>query len=422
MALLPFYLLSGGFGMGMAFTSPLGESEMRPSVILKPHAERKLRNFYPWAFHDDIADIQGDPEPGAIVLVRDSSGALVGQAFYNPGASIPLRMLSRGEERIDAGWLRRRLMEAAARRREIHGTNAVRLVHGEADGLPGLIVDRYGEVLVVQIRNLGMERWRETLVEVLRELFAPRGIYERSDVEAREDEGLEPRAGLLWGEVPDPVEVVEDGLVFETSVARGQKTGFYLDQRDNRRRLRGWVRPGDRVLDVYGYIGPFALHAAVAGATAVVIDKDPWALGQVERNAIRNGLADRITVRLGDALEMMEALLAEGRRFDWVVLDPPAMVKRRVEWERGVRRRFVEMAHLALRLLKDGGGLFFSSCAYAIRLEDLIEAARMAAADVGCRLVVRDVTYQPPDHPWILQIPETLYLKTLIVEKQSPSD
>ncbi len=422
MALLPFYLLSGGFGVGMAFTSPLGESEMRPSVILKPHAERKLRNFYPWAFHDDIADIQGDPEPGAIVLVRDSSGALVGQAFYNPGASIPLRMLSRGEERIDAGWLRRRLMEAAARRREIHGTNAVRLVHGEADGLPGLIVDRYSEVLVVQIRNLGMERWRETLVEVLRELFAPRGIYERSDVEAREDEGLEPRAGLLWGEVPDPVEVVEDGLVFETSVARGQKTGFYLDQRDNRRRLRGWVRPGDRVLDVYGYIGPFALHAAVAGATAVVIDKDPWALGQVERNAIRNGMADRITVRMGDALEMMEALLAEGRRFDWVVLDPPAMVKRRVEWERGVRRRFVEMAHLALRLLKDGGGLFFSSCAYAIRLEDLIEAARMAAADVGCRLVVRDVTYQPPDHPWILQIPETLYLKTLIVEKQSPSD
>ncbi|WP_376790438.1 class I SAM-dependent rRNA methyltransferase [Thermoflexus sp.] len=392
---------------------------MKPSVILKPNAGRKLRNFYPWAFHDDIADIQGDPEPGAIVLVRDSSGAMIGQAFYNPGASIPIRMLTRGEERLDAGWFRRRLMEAAARRREIRETNAVRLVHGEADNLPGLIVDRYGEVLVVQIRNMGMERWRESIVEALRELFAPRGIYERSDVEAREDEGLEPRTGLLWGEAPDPVEVLEDGLVFETSVVRGQKTGFYLDQRDNRRRLRGWVRPGDQVLDVYGYIGPFALHAAAAGATAVVIDKDPWALGQVERNALRNGLADRVTVRLGDALEMMGALLAEGRRFDWVVLDPPAMVKRRVEWERGVRRRFVEMARLALGLLKDGGGLFFSSCAYWIRLEDLMEAVRLAASDVGCRLRVRDVTYQPLDHPWILQIPETLYLKTLIVEKQS---
>ncbi|HXF69343.1 MAG TPA: class I SAM-dependent rRNA methyltransferase [Thermoflexus sp.] len=395
---------------------------MRPSVILKPDAERKLRNFYPWAFHDDIAEVRGDPEPGAIVLVRDASGALVGQAFYNPDASIPLRMLTRSEERIDAGWLRRRLMEAAARRQGIHGTNAVRLVHGEADGLPGLIVDRYGEVLVVQIRNLGMERWRERLVEALRALFAPRGIYERSDVEAREDEGLEPRVGLLWGEVPDPLEVVEDDLVFETSVVRGQKTGFYLDQRDNRRRLHGWIRPGDQVLDVYGYIGAFALHAAAAGATAIVIDKDPWALGQVERNAARNGLAERVTVRLGDALEMMEALLAEGRRFDWVVLDPPAMVKRRMEWERGVRRRFVDLARLALRLLKEGGGLFFSSCAYPIRLEDLIEVTRLAASDVGCRLVVRDVTYQPPDHPWILQIPETLYLKTLIVEKQSAAD
>lgn len=394
---------------------------MRPSVILKPNAGRKLRNFYPWAFHDDIADVQGDPEPGAIVLVRDSSGAMIGQAFYNPGASIPIRMLTRSEERLDAGWFRRRLMDAAARRREVRGTNAVRLVHGEADNLPGLIVDRYGEVLVVQIRNMGMERWRESIVEALRELFAPRGIYERSDVEAREDEGLEARTGLLWGEAPDPIEVLEDGLVFETSVVRGQKTGFYLDQRDNRRRLRGWVRPGDQVLDVYCYIGPFALHAAAAGATAVVIDKDPWALGQVERNAFRNGLADRVTVRLGDALEMMGALLAEGRRFDWVVLDPPAMVKRRVEWERGVRRRFVEMARLALGLLKDGGGLFFSSCAYWIRLEDLIEAVRLAASDVGCRLRVRDVTYQPLDHPWILQIPETLYLKTLIVEKQSAS-
>jgi len=178
------------------------------------------------------------------------------------------------------------------------------------------------------------------------------------------------------------------------------------------------VRPGDRVLDVYGYIGTFAIHAAAAGATAMVIDKDPWALQQAERNAARNGLASRITVRLGDALEMMEALLAEGRRFTHVVLDPPAMVKRRTEWERGVRRRFVEMAAFALRLLEEGGVLFFSSCAYPVRLEDLIEAVRLAAADVGCRLVVRDVTYQPPDHPWILQIPETLYLKTLIVEKQ----
>jgi 23S rRNA (cytosine1962-C5)-methyltransferase len=391
---------------------------MKAWVVLKPYAERKLHNFYPRAFHDDIAGVHGDPEPGAVVEVRDATGTLVGRAFYNPAAHIPLRMLTRGDEPVDSEWLRRRLAEAADRRRSIRDTNAVRLVHGEADGLPGLIVDRYGDVLVVQIRNLGMERWREMLVDALRERFAPRGIYERSDVEAREDEGLEPRAGLLWGEIPDPLEVEEDGLVFETSAIRGQKTGFYLDQRENRRRLRGMVRPGDRVLDVYGYIGTFAIHAAAAGATAMVIDKDPWALQQAERNAARNGLASRITVRLGDALEMMEALLAEGRRFTHVVLDPPAMVKRRTEWERGVRRRFVEMAALALRLLEEGGALFFSSCAYPVRLEDLIEAVRLAAADVGCRLVVRDVTYQPPDHPWILQIPETLYLKTLIVEKQ----
>jgi 23S rRNA (cytosine1962-C5)-methyltransferase len=324
-------------------------------------------------------------------------------------------VLTLDERPIDDDFFRVRLRAAAARRAGyIVNTNAWRVVNGESDELPGLIVDRFADVLVMQIRNAGMERLRATLIGLLAADLNPRGIYERSDVEARTEEGLEPNVGAVWGEVPAVVEVVEDDLCFAVNLSHGQKTGFYLDQRDNRRRLQAMVRAGDRVLDVYSYVGAFGLHAARAGASVLCVDKDTSALALAEEAARRNGVAARVGVRWGDAVEALQELNDEGRRFSHVVLDPPTLVKRREELAR-TRRLFVEMCTMAMRLLDPDGILFLSSCAFYVSAQDLLEVARQAAGIVRRRVVVLDVTYQPADHPWILQIAETLYLKTLIL-------
>ena len=223
-------------------------------------------------------------------------------------------------------------------------------MNGESDQLPGLIVDRFGDVLVMQLRNAGMERRRAELIRLLAEELQPHGIYERSDVEARQDEGLEPRTGAAWGDVPAVVEVIEDDVRFEVSLSEGQKTGFYLDQRDNRRRLRALVRPDDRVLDVYSYVGSFGLHAARAGASVLCVDKDSAALALAERAARRNDVWPRLGVRWGDAIEVMRALADEKRMFSHIVLDPPTLVKRKEDLPR-TRRLFVEMCGCALSLL-----------------------------------------------------------------------
>ena len=388
---------------------------MPDSIQLKPSADHRLRNFYPWVYRADIAAVEGDPPPGEIIAVNDARGRFIAQGFYNSRSHIPMRVLSLEPAPIDEAFFRARLRAAGARRAgRIAGTNAWRVVNGESDQLPGLIVDRFGDVLVVQLRNAGMERRRVLLVQLLVEELRPRGIYERSDVEARQDEGLEPRTGSLWGEVPPTVEVLEDDLRFEVSLGEGQKTGFYLDQRDNRRRLRAMVRPADRVLDVYSYVGSFGLHAARAGAMVLCVDKDGAALALAERAARRNELWPRMGVRWGDALDVLGALAGEQRMFTHIVLDPPTLVKRREDLPR-TRRLFVEMCGRALSLLDPAGTLFLSSCAFYIGVDDLLDAARIAAGEARRRVEVLDVTYQPADHPWILQAPETLYLKTVIL-------
>jgi 23S rRNA (cytosine1962-C5)-methyltransferase len=398
------------------------------TVSLKPNADYRLRAFYPWGYRADIERVDGEPQPGDIVSVHDARGAFVAQGFYNAQSHIPLRFLSYETGLIDANFFRERI-RAAIRRRDgrISGTNAWRVVNSESDQLPGMILDRFADVLVVQLRNAGMERHREILTAILAEELQPRGIAERSDVEVRADEGLEERAGTLWGEVPDTLEIAEDDVTFSISLAQGQKTGFYLDQRDNRRRLRAYVQPGDRVLDVYSYVGSFGLHAARAGASVLCVDKDAAALALAEQAARRNGLWPQVGVRWGDAIEVLRALVAEGRTFTHLVLDPPTLVKRKEDLPR-IKRLFVEMCTHALALLEPGGILLLSSCAFYIGASELLEVARAAAGDPatatnnkgakgarGRRIEVLDVTYQPADHPWILQVPETLYLKSVFM-------
>ncbi|GGN06816.1 SAM-dependent methyltransferase [Thermus composti] len=377
-------------------------------VVARPGKEKKLLNFYPNLYRDELLEA---PLEAGVAEAFASDGRFLAVGYYDPRASAPFRAF-----RFDRGPLDRRFFLArfqrALRRREGLGSFC-RLVHGEADGLPGLVVDRFGEVLVLQVRSRGMEALREVWFPALLEAFAPRGVYERSDVEARSREGLPQRVGVVYGEVPEVLAVEEDGLRFPIPLRLAQKTGFYLDQRENRRLFEAMVRPGERVLDVFSYVGGFALRAARKGAYALAVDKDLEALAVLDRAALEAGL--RVDIRHGEALAVLRTL--EGP-FHHVLLDPPTLVKRPEELP-AMKRHLVDLVREALRLLAPEGFLWLSACSYYLKVEDLLEVARRAAADQGKRLRVHAVTYQPPDHPWSLHIPESLYLKTLILQEDA---
>lgn len=386
------------------------------SVTLKQDTERKLLNFYPWVYADEIKSAESGIRPGDIVQVQDARGQSIGRAFFNSSSHIPIRMLTLDPlEQIDRAFIERRL-EAASERREgrVLHTNAIRLVHAEADGLPGLVVDRFNDVLVVQFRNPGMERLSPEVIRLLKSLFKPFGIYERSDVQAREEEGMDRRSGLTYGVVRDVIEIQEDDVSFNLDVRTGQKTGFYLDQRENRRLLRSTVLNGSKILDVYSYTGAFSLHAARAGAQALAVDKDSEALRVLEVNARLNGLTGKIGARFGDAQLVLSDLAREGRKFSHIVLDPPTLAKHKNDVPR-VKQLLTEIIRQSLQVLEGGGIILVSSCAYHISSDDLNECARRAANLAHRRAQVVAITYQPPDHPWILQVPETLYLKALFL-------
>lgn len=377
-------------------------------VVVRPGKERKLRNFYPNVYRDELLEA---PEEAGVAEAYAPDGSFLAVGYHDPRSRVPFRAFRFDRGPLDRPFFRERFLRAM-RKREGMGT-AYRLVHGEADGLPGLVVDRFGEVLVLQVRARGMEALREVWLPALVEAVGPRGVYERSDVEARRLEGLPGRVGVVYGEVPEVLEVEEDGLLFPIPLALAQKTGFYLDQRENRRLLEAMVRPGERVLDVYSYVGGFALRAARKGAYALAVDKDLEALAVLDRAALRAGL--RVDLRHGEALGVLGGL--EGP-FHHVLLDPPTLVKRPEELP-PMKRHLVDLVREALRLLAPEGYLWLSSCSYYLKAEDLLEVARRAAADRRMRLRVHALTHQPRDHPWSLHVPESLYLKTLILQEDA---
>lgn len=390
-------------------------------VVVAPERVKKLQNQYPWLYADEIAEIRGDAHAGELVEIRDARGDFIARAFFSPTSHIAARIITYdASEKINRAFFERRFEQALARRvHAIVNTNALRLVHGEADQLPGLVVDRFAETLVVQFRNAGVENFRKEILQALKKIFPAQGAYERSDTQARREEGLELRVGVLYGDVPNEISIFEDDVEFFVNPQAGQKTGFYLDQRDNRRLLRTMVMGSDaaqpsRVLDVFSYTGAFSLHAAKAGAHALAVDKDQVALQQLEANARRNNLSERVGARWGDAEKVLAQLVQERRSFSHIVLDPPTLAKHKNEVP-PAKQLFTRLTTDALRLLEPNGILFLSTCAYHISVNDLIEVSRIAAGDVSRRASVITVTYQPADHPWILQIPETLYLKTLVL-------
>jgi len=378
-----------------------------PAIFLKSSHNPRIEAGHPWIYAGEIGRVEGSPAPGGIVRVADRRGRPVGWGYYNKASAITVRLLDRGKAPPGEDWVARRLERALALRRErLGGEEAFRLAFGEADDLPGLVVDVYGGVAVFQLSTLGMEVRREEVIAAIREVLRPEGIWERSDVGARRHEGLSPRAGPAWGEAPEIVPFREDGLELEAHVREGQKTGFFLDQRETRRAAEALLR--GRVLDAFCYTGAFSLRLARAGAKVVALDASAAALAGLRRQAGRNGLAGRISPVRGNAFDMLRAMAPD--LFDGVVLDPPALAPGQAALEKGVRA-YKELNLRAMRLLREGGVLLTCSCSARLTPPGYLDMLREAARDAGRDLTLLWEGGQAPDHPVRLAVPETRYLK-----------
>lgn len=386
-------------------------------ITLKKNEERRIKAGHPWVFSNEIAAISGERATGASAELFDAGGGFMGVGHYNPHSLIAFRLLARKREDIDSPeFNEQRLQAALAHRRGIYpDLQTFRAVYGESDFLPGLVVDKYGDFLSIQILSAGMEARRELLLDALVRVFAPKGIIARNDVGVRSLEGLEERVEQLFGEVPELVEMEENGLRFLVDLRGGQKTGGFLDQKENHLLLRG-ICGGKAVLDCFCYAGSWAAHAGAFGAASVLgIDISARAVAQATRNADLNGLAGRVTFEECDAFDRLRTLSHEGRRFGVVVMDPPAFVKSRKHIAEATKG-YLTVNRRALELLEPGGYLVTCSCSHHMGREAfremLTQAARQARREV--RLV--SIRSQAPDHPVLLSFPESEYLKCFVLQ------
>ncbi|HTI63482.1 MAG TPA: class I SAM-dependent rRNA methyltransferase [Gemmatimonadaceae bacterium] len=383
-------------------------------AVVSAKGARRWQAGHPWIYRSDVTT-RPTSTAGA-VAVRDHRGKPIGVALWSPASEISLRLVDRDPlAQLDANWWRKRIGEAVQRRAPLRDVaTAYRLIHGEADGCPSLICDRYDQWLVVQLMSAGLEAFREVITDVLEEIVRPMGILARNDVALRAKERLPVIVELLRGSVPEAVEVSEHGVRFVAAPWTGQKTGAFLDQRDNRA-LVGEVARG-RALDCFSYHGSFALHLARRAESVIAVDVSADALARAADNCARNGLTNVRTVQ-ADTFDYLRDLDRAGERFDTIVLDPPAFAKTRSSLPSAMRG-YKDINLRALRLLAPGGCLFTASCSFHLTKALFIEMLQAAAADSGRRVVLRALTAQPLDHPELLTIPETGYLKgaLLLVE------
>lgn len=387
-----------------------------PRLVLRRNQDRRVRGGHPWIFSNEVLRVDGAPADGDLVEVTDVRGAYLGRAYSNRRSLICARILTRGRDTIDEAFFAHRI-ERALRLREtaLPGETAFRVVYGESDQLPGLVIDRYGDWLAVQVLTLGIETRADLVRGAIERTLRPRGVVRVADSPMRALEGLPLERGVWWGEVPEKVEVEVGGFRLEADLLHGQKTGLYLDQRENRRRAERRAA-GQRALDLFCFQGEWALHIARGGAREVIaVDSAAPALAAARRNAERNGLAGSIRFEEGDAFDVARGLERAGERFGLVVLDPPALIKSRSALAAGARA-YREINRAAMSLLAEGGTLVTCSCSH--HLEDvlfrqvLMEAAR--AARRPFRLL--EWTGEPPDHPQLLAVPETHYLKCAVLQ------
>jgi 23S rRNA (cytosine1962-C5)-methyltransferase len=386
---------------------------LAPLRLLK-NEDRRLRAGHIWIFSNEV-DTQSTPltafESGQAVVIEDAKGQVLGTGYVNPHALICARLVSRDPRYVlDQSLLTHRLNIALSLRERLFPDPFYRLVFGDSDALPGLVVDRYGDILVTQITTAGMERVKDEILAALNKVIRPTAIWLRNDSSIRALEGLPNYSEAALGDVPETVELAEHGVRFEVPLRAGQKTGWFYDQRMNRARLRAYAK-GARVLDVFSYLGGFGLQAAAAGAASVTcVDSSATAVAGIKRNAELNGLSERVSVEHDDAFELLRRLRAERRRFDVVVLDPPALIKRKKDFKEGTQA-YRRLNQMAMQVLEKDGILLSCSCSYHLARESLRDLLLQASRHLDRFLALVEEGHQAPDHPVQPAIPETAYLK-----------
>jgi len=384
---------------------------MKTARVNKKGANR-IRQGHLWIYQSDVLDV--DAEGGSIVSVKDERGNFIGQALFSDSSQIALRFLTQSNEEIDRDWWRRRIAEAAAQRHVPSDTNAYRVIYSEGDLLPSLIVDRYDDVLVLQTLSQGTDAIKSMIIEILVEQFQPRAIVERNDARVRDLEGLPLITATVYGEAPAELEILQHGLRFIVAPSGGQKTGSFLDQRENRLAARSAAQTTNtaRALDCFTFNGAFALHLAGVCDNVIGIDISGEAVAAARRNAELNELrnVEFREANVFDALREMEAI---GERFDTIVLDPPAFAKNRASLKSALRG-YKEINLRALKLLNRGGVLVTCTCSYHVSEELFLEVLTQASLDAHRRVQIMEKRMQATDHPVLVAMPETYYLKCVI--------
>jgi 23S rRNA (cytosine1962-C5)-methyltransferase len=385
-------------------------------VFLKKKIQNRVLQGHPWIFGNEVGDIQGPVEAGDIVDVFTHQGFFVGRGYINPQSQILVRLLTRDKnEQINDDFFYRRLLKAWQYRQKLGYIENCRLIFGEADDMPALIIDKFNDYFVLQTLAMGMDKWKGAIVDALHKIFAPKGIYERNDVPVRELEGLPQQKGFLGNSFDTNIIINENGLKFHVDIENGQKTGYFLDQQDNRREIERIVKGGD-VLEAFCYTGTFSCHAGHYGAKSVLgLDISEHAVNTARRNAQLNNLEDICKFEARNAFDALKQWTKEEKKFDVVILDPPAFTKSRENIAKAVTG-YKEINLRGMKLLKPGGFLVTASCTNLVSPSLFLETIDMAAKDAKKRL--RQVTFQTQakDHPILRNIENTTYLKFLIVE------
>jgi 23S rRNA (cytosine1962-C5)-methyltransferase len=384
-------------------------------LFLKKTIAPRIANGHPWIYGNEVSRIEGPVEGGEIVEVLYSDGKLAGRGYINPKSQIIARLLTRKAETIDEPFFHNRIREAWEYRKKIGYTENCRLVFGEADQLPALVIDKFNDYFVIQTLSLGMDKWKAAIVNALQSIFSPKGIYERNDVPVRELEGLSQQKGYLSEPFDTKIIINENGLKFHVDLENGQKTGYFLDQQDNRRAIRSIVKDAD-VLGTFTYTGTFEIHAAHYGAKSVLgLDISENAVAQANKNAALNGLDHICRFEAVNAFDVLKQWGKDGRQYDVVMLDPPAFTKSRENIQKAVTG-YKEINLRGMKLIRNGGFLVTSSCTNLVQPDLFLQTIEMAAKDARKR--IRQVTFQAQssDHPIIWGIENTNYLKFLIVE------
>lgn len=385
-------------------------------IILKRKIATRILNGHPWIFANEVEKVQGNPGPGSIVEVYYHDGKFAGKGYFNDQSQIVIRLLTRDKTiDINEEFFLKKIQECWAYRQKIGYTENCRLVFGEADGLPQLIIDKFNDYFVIQTLALGIDRWKPSIVKALQTIFVPKGIYERNDVPVRELEGLPQQKGFLSEPFDTKIIIKENGLKFNVDIENGQKTGYFLDQQDNRRAIQNIVKDAE-VLGAFTYTGTFEVHAAYYGAKQVLgIDISENAVAQANENAKLNGLEKICRFETANAFDVLKLWSKEAPRYDVVMLDPPAFTKSRSSIDKAVSG-YKEINLRGMKLVKHGGFLVTSSCTNLVSPQLFLEIIEMAAKDA--RRTIRQVVYQTQsaDHPIIWNMDNTHYLKFLIIQ------